>query len=174
MSAPRTNPERNPGQDHDLALPELDSTLALLAAANPRMGLEQRVLARLAAAPSPPAWYQRLASGHLPLGWMMTAAAAIIVAGTVTYGVEHWRAGDSSFGADQGIARPARPVNRLAVSPAASVGVPDHPLEQAAPPPQTSLRHRGIRRAYRAQHARTALPPGTAVPSHPHLLSAPQ
>ena len=150
-------------------LPELDSTLALLRAAAPRMGLEQRVLARLATAPPPLPWYHHLASPR----WMLTAASIVIVAGTVTYGFERSRSTATSLPAHV-VARPQRPLGQQPVAAAASVGVPDRPLEQA-PMQQAPLpvRHRGIHRAYRAQHARTVLPPGTVAPSHPHLLSSP-
>ncbi len=146
----------------------VDSTLALLRAAEPRMGLEQRVLARLASAP-PPSWHRRFAAGPWMTRWMLTAATGVIVAGTVTYGVVHYR-GAVPAPVPAAVSRPARPLRQEPVAAAASVGVPEHPLHAAAMP----ARHRGIRRTFRAQHARTVLPPGTVAPSHPHLLSAPQ
>ena len=60
---------------------EIDGALAALAAVQPREGLEQRVLARIASAPDLP-WYRRLAI--IPMGhqrWALAAASAVIVAG---------------------------------------------------------------------------------------------
>jgi hypothetical protein len=162
MSAPLQKP--NP------AISELETTLALLNAASPRMGLEQRVLSRLASAPPPLAWYRQLAAPR----WKFAAASVVIVAGTVTYSIVRVHS-VASLPATPGMARPARPLHPEPASAAAGVGVPNHPLQQSAErQPPAAMRHRGIRRAYRAQHPRTVLPPGVVAPSHPTLLSGPQ
>ncbi len=165
-----------PGHHPD-PLPELESTLHLLGSAEPRMGIEQRVLARLATAPAAPAGYRRYISLQFFSGrWAITAASAVIVTGAVVYGVERHRAASP-------VAQPfvVRAPFRASqpVAPAASVGVPEHPLtptpdDQGELPARHNGTHRGIHRSFRAQHARTALPPGAVVPTRPHLLSAPQ
>src|ERR1700760_3273383 len=69
--------------------PEIDGALAMLAAVQPRDGLEQRVLASLASTPELP-WYRRLATalmGHHRLA--LPAASAVIVAGGVTMTTYH-------------------------------------------------------------------------------------
>lgn len=155
----------SPDGPHDADLAAVNSTLALLRAAEPRMGLEQRVLARLATAtPAAPAWYHPFASAR----WTLTAASVVVVAATVTYGVQHHRAPAPAPTAIA--ARAPRPARREPVATAASVAEPEHPLQQAPVP----ARHRGSHRGFRARHARTVLPPGTVAPSRPQLLSAPQ
>ena len=68
---------------------EIDGALAALAAVQPRDGLEQRVLARIASAPELP-WYRRLAI--IPIGhhrWALAAASAVIVAGGIAMTAYH-------------------------------------------------------------------------------------
>ena len=138
---------------HESGMHEVDRALALLAAVEPRAGLEQRVHARLAAAP------HRLAPAH----WMLTTASVMVVVSAVTLGVHHERTAaplPPTFFATR-VPRPSQ----QAAAAAAAVAAPSHPL------PHRQTRHR----AFRAQHERSILPRGTVAPRHPQLaLPAPQ
>jgi hypothetical protein len=144
---------------------EIDGALAALAAIQPREGLAQRVLARIASAPDLP-WYRRLAI--IPMGhqrWALAAASAIIVAGGVaTTAYRHTPAA-----APVPVVQLPHPAKQAAAA-AASVGVSGHPLEMN----KTKTRHRGVHRSYRAVHPRVPLPRGTAAPMRPQTIPAPQ
>ena len=146
---------------------EIDGALAVLAGIQPREGLEQRVLARIASAPELP-WYRRFAiipTGHQR--WALAAASAVIVAGGVaTTAYHHTPATTPPPAVVVQIPHPAR----QAAAASASVGVSDHPLEMN----KTKTRHRGVHRSYRAVHPRVPLPRGTAAPMRPQTIPAPQ
>jgi hypothetical protein len=147
---------------------EIDGTLAALASVQPRDGLEQRVLARLASAPAHP-WYRRLAIAPGQNRWMLAAASAVIVAGGVTTALyqNHPAAAPAPAPVATHVPRPAQ----QPAAAAASIGVSDHPLQTNT----TRTRHRGIHRTYRAIHGRVPLPRGTAVPMRPLTIpNAPQ
>lgn len=146
---------------------EIDATLALLDSVQPRVGLEQRVMAHLEMAPRL-AWYHRLSLA--PAGrhrWMIATASGVIVVGAVTISGTYRHT----------ITAPAPPAMRREslhppqqpVAPAASVGVSDHPFQQNI---ARSHHHRGIRQSARAVHPRVPLPPGTVSPLRPALSSA--
>ncbi len=144
---------------------EIDGALAALAGIQPREGLEQRVLARIASAPDLP-WYRRLSI--IPMGhqrWALAAASAVIVVGGVA--VTTYR--HTPAAAPPVVVQSVRPA-RQAAAAAASVGVSDHPLEMN----KTKTRHRGVHRSYRAMHPRVPLPRGTAAPMRPQTIPAPQ
>ena len=144
---------------------EIDGALAALAAIQPREGLEQRVLARLASAPELP-WYRRLAI--IPIGhqrWALAAASAVIVAGGVAMTAYH----HTPAAAPPVVVQLPHPARQPAAA-AGSVGVSDHPLEMN----KTKTRHRGVHRSYRAVHPRVPLPRGTAAPMRPQTIPAPQ
>lgn len=141
---------------------QIDGALAALAAVRPRDGLEQRVLARIAAAPEVP-WYRRFAiasMGHHR--WALAAASAAIVAGGVTMTTyrHHPVAAPTPVAAHA--PRPAR----QPAAAAASIGVSDRPLQTN----KVKARHRGVHKSYRAMHDRVPLPRGAAVPSRPHTI----
>jgi hypothetical protein len=145
---------------------EIDEALAALAAVQPRAGLEQRVLARIASAPKPPS-YRRLAI--IPVGqhrWALAAASVVIVAGSVT--MTAYRHRPAATPTPVAVHAP-HPAPQPAAA-AASVGVSDHPLEAN----KTKTRHRGVHRSYRAMHEHVPLPRGTAAPIRPQTLPAPQ
>ena len=139
---------------------EIDGALAALAAVRPRDGLEQRVLAGIAAAPELP-WYRRFAPasmGHHR--WALAAASAVIVAGGVTRTTYlHHPAVVQSPAAVVHVPRSAQ----QPVSSAASVGVSDHPTQMN----KAKARHRGVHKSYRAVHDRVPLPRGTVAPMRP-------
>ncbi len=144
----------------------VDDTLTLLSRVQPRDGLEQRVLARIAAAPALP-WYRRLwvAPGMQPsmqYRWMLAAASAVIVAGAVTLGVSHDRAG---FAPPAPMATHVPHPAYQAAAAAAAVAVPSHHLQSTT----ARTHHRGVRRSYRATHQRVPLPPGTVAPRVLHV-----
>jgi hypothetical protein len=142
----------------------IDSTLAMLGSAQPRAGLEQRVMAHLQMAPRL-AWYRHLSLA--PAGrhrWMMATASGVIVLGAVTMSGIHHR---------QVMVRPPivqrrQPLPQPAAA-AATVGISNHPLQ---PNTVHTRRHRGISRSARAMHPRVPLPPGTAAPLRPALSGA--
>lgn len=141
---------------------EIDAALATLSSIQPRDGLEQRVLARIAAAPPLP-WYHRFSLA--PAGsqrWMLAAASAVVVAGGV--GMSIYRSHLSTTPVAAPVALHAPHPAQQAVAAAAAVAVTNHPLQSN--PART--RHRGIRRSYRAVHERVPLPHGAAVPLRPH------
>jgi hypothetical protein len=145
---------------------EIDGALAALAAVQPREGLEQRVLARVASAPELP-WYRRLANS--PVGhhrWALAAASAVIVAGGVGMAAYSHRPAPVPTPVAVHTPRPAR----QPAAAAASVGVSDHPLETN----KAKTRHRGVHRSYRAMHEHVPLPRGTAAPMRPQTIPAPQ
>jgi hypothetical protein len=145
---------------------EVDGALAALAAVQPREGLEQRVLARLASAPELP-WYRRLSI--TPMGhhrWALVAASAVIVAGGVTMTTYRHRPTPAPAPL---VVRAPRPAQQPATA-AASVGVSDHPLQTN----KAKTRHRGVHRSYRAMHEHVPLPRGTAAPMRPQTIPAPQ
>ena len=151
---------------------EIDGALAALAAVQPRDGLEQRVLARLASAPEvilP--WYRRLAiapAGHHR--WALAAASAVIVAGGValtTY-PRHPAAAPTPVAVHA-----PRPAQQPAAA-AAAFAVTEHPFQPNTTPNTTRTRHRGIHRSYRATHERVPLPRGTVLPMRPHTIPANQ
>lgn len=138
---------------------QIDSTLAALAAIQPRAGLEQRVLAHLSSAPEL-SWYQRWVA--IPLGhhrWAVAAASAVVVAGGVT--LTSYRHHPVAQPTPVAIHMP-RPAQQPAAA-AAGIGVNDRPLDTH----KVKTRHRGLRRSYRAMHERAPLPRGTAVPLRP-------
>jgi hypothetical protein len=137
-------------------IPEIDGALATLGAVQPRDGLEQRVLARIASAPQLP-WYRR---------WAMATASAVIVAGGI--GMTAYRHHPAAVPTPVAVHVP-RPAQQPAAA-AAGFAVSQHSL-QANP---TKTRHRGIHRSYRATHERVPLPRGTAVPTRPHMIPANQ
>ena len=145
---------------------EIDGALAALAGIQPREGLEQRVLARIASAPELP-WYRRLAI--TPMGhqrWALAAASAVIVAGGVAMTAYRHAPAAAPVPAVVQLPHPAR----QAAAAAAGVGVSDHPLAMN----KTKTRHRGVQRSYRAMHPRVPLPRGTAAPMRPQTIPAPQ
>jgi hypothetical protein len=145
---------------------EIDGTLAILGAMQPRAGLEQRVLARIGSAPVLP-WYRRLSIA--PLGhhrWALAAASAVIVAGGVT--MTTYRYPPQAAAVPVAVHTP-RPVQQPAAA-AASVGVSNHPLQMN----KATARHRGVHRSYRAMHEHVPLPRGTAAPMRPQIVPAPQ
>jgi len=144
---------------------EIDGALAVLAAVRPRDGLEQRVLARIASAPELP-WYRRFAAasvGHHR--WALAAASAVIVAGGVTMTTYRHHPVTAPTPVAVHAPRPARPP----AAAAASIGVSD-PMQMN----KAKTRHRGVRKSYRAMHARAPLPRGTAVPARPRTIPANQ
>jgi hypothetical protein len=145
---------------------EIDGTLAALAAVQPRDGLEQRVLARIASAPELP-WYRRFAAtsmGHHR--WALAAASAVIVAGGVT--MTTYRHQPVAAPTPIAVHAP-RPAHQPAAA-AASIGVSDHPMQVN----KAKTRHRGVHKSYRAMHDRVPLPRGTAAPMLPHTIPANQ
>jgi anti-sigma-K factor RskA len=145
---------------------EIDGALAALAAVQPREGLEQRVLARIASAPELP-WHRGL--WILPMGhyrWALAAASAVIVAGGVTMTTYRHRPTPAPMPL---VVRAPRPAQQAAAA-AASVGVSDHPLQTN----KAKTRHRGVHRSYRAVHEHVPLPRGTAAPMRPQTIPAPQ
>jgi hypothetical protein len=147
---------------------EIDGALAALAAVQPRDGLEQRVLARIASAPEvflP--WYRRLAiapAGHHR--WALAAASAVIVAGGVTLTTypHHPAAAPTRVAVHA-----PRPAQQPAAA-AAGFAVTEHPFQPNTTPSTTKTRHRGIHRSYRATHERVPLPRGTVLPMRPHTI----
>lgn len=140
---------------------EINGALAALAAVQPREGLEQRILARLASTPELP-WYQRWVA--IPLAqhrWAVTAASAIIVAGGVTMATYRYHPVIAPAPVVVHIPHPAQ----QPAAAAASIGVNEHPLEAN----KTKTRHRGVHRGFRAMHERVPLPRGTAAPLRPQL-----
>jgi hypothetical protein len=140
--------------------PEIDSALAALAAVQPRDGLEQRILARLASAPEL-SWYQRWIA--IPLGqhrWAVVAASAVIVAGGV--GLATYRHQPAAAPAPVMVQVP-HPAQQPAAA-AAGIAVAQHPQENK--PKQ----HRGVHRGYRAMHERVPLPRGTVAPTRPRTI----
>lgn len=145
---------------------EIEGALATLAAVQPRDGLEQRVLARIASAPELP-WYRRLAIEPVTHHrWALAAASAVIVAGGVTMTAYRHHPIAAPVPVAVHVPRPAR----KPAAAAASVGVSDHPLEVN----KTKTRHRGVHRSYRAMHEHVPLPRGTAAPLRPQTIPAPQ
>ncbi|HEY3989576.1 MAG TPA: hypothetical protein VGM02_09785 [Acidobacteriaceae bacterium] len=135
---------------------EIDAALAALAAVQPRVGLEQRVLAGIASAPVLP-WYRRLSIA--PIGhhrWALAAASAVIVAGGVTMTAYRNRPTAAPVPVAVHAPHPAR----QAAAAAAAIGVSNHPLEMN----KSKTRHRGVHRSYRAAHDRVPLPRGTVAP----------
>src|ERR1700761_3706361 len=113
---------------------EIDGALAALAGIQPREGLEQRVLARIASAPELP-WYRRLAiipTGHQR--WALVAASAVIVAGGVATTAYHHPPAAAPAPVVVQLPHPAK----QAAAAAGSVGVSNHPLEMN----KTKTRHR--------------------------------
>jgi hypothetical protein len=144
---------------------EIDGALAALAAVQPRDGLEQRVLVRIASAPELP-WYRRFAiasTGHHR--WALAAASAVIVASGVT--MTAYRHHPVAAPTPVAVHAP-RPAQQPAAA-AASVGVSD-PLQVN----KAKTRHRGVHKSYRAMHDRVPLPRGTAAPMLPHTIPANQ
>ncbi len=138
---------------------EIDSALATLASVQPREGLEQRILARLASAPELP-WYQRWIA--VPVGhhrWALAAASVVIVAGGVS--LTTFRNHPAALPAPVAVHLP-RPAQQPAAA-AAGIAVSEHPLE----PNKTRTRHRGVHRSFRAMHERVPLPRGTVAPGRP-------
>jgi hypothetical protein len=145
---------------------EIEAALTALAAVQPREGLEQRVLARIASAPELP-WYRRLAI--TPVGqhrWALGAASVVVVASSIT--IATYRHHPNAAPTPMAVHAP-HPAQQPA-APAASVGVSDHPLEAN----KTKTRHRGVHRSYRAMHEPVPLPRGTAAPMRPQAIPAPQ
>jgi hypothetical protein len=145
---------------------EIDGALAALAAVQPRDGLEQRVLARIASVPELP-WYRRLAIvqiGHRR--WALAAASAVIVAGGVTMTAYRHQSNATSIPMAVHAPHPAQ----QPVAAAAGVAVSNHPLQAN----KAKTRHRGIHRSYRAMHERAPLPRGTVTPMQPHTIPVTQ
>jgi hypothetical protein len=145
---------------------EIDGALAVLGAVQPRAGLEQRVLARIASAPALP-WYRRLSiapAGHHR--WALAAACAVIVAGGTTMTTNRYRPQAAPVPLAIQASRPAH----QPAAAAASVGVSNHPLQMN----KATTRHRGVHRSYRAMHEHVPLPRGTAAPMRPQIVPAPQ
>jgi hypothetical protein len=141
--------------------PEIQGALAALAAVQPREGLEQRILARLASAPEL-SWYQRWIAG--PAGyhrWALAAASVAIVAGGVSLTTFHHPAAVTTPVAVH-LPRPAQ----QPAAAAAGIAVSEHPLE----PNKTKTRHRGVHRSFRAMHDRVPLPRGTVAPIRPQAV----
>jgi hypothetical protein len=144
----------------------IDDALTALAAVQPREGLEQRVLARIASAPELP-WYRRLAITSIGQHrWAMAAASVVVVAGSIT--ITTYRHHPNAAPAPVAVHAP-HPAKQPAAT-AASVGVSDHPLEAN----KTKTRHRGVHRSYRAMHEHVPLPRGTAAPMRPQTIPPPQ
>jgi hypothetical protein len=147
---------------------EIDGALAALAAVQPRDGLEQRVLARIASAPALTLpWYRRLViapAGHHR--WALAAASAVIVAGGVT--LTAYRHHPAAAPTPMALHAP-RPAHQPAAA-AAGIAVTEHPFQ----PNTTRTRHRGIHRSYRATHDRVPLPRGTVLPMRPHTIPSNQ
>lgn len=142
--------------------PEIQEALAVLAAVQPREGLEQRILARLA---SPPelSWYQRwiaVPAGHHR--WALAAASVAIVAGGVS--LTTFRPHPVPLTTPAAVHLP-RPAQQPAAA-AAGIAVSEHPLE----PTKTKTRHRGVHRSFRAMHDRVPLPRGTVAPIRPQAV----
>jgi hypothetical protein len=145
---------------------EIDGALAILAAVQPRDGLEQRILTHIAAAPELP-WYRRFAAvsvGHHR--WALAAASAVIVAGSVTMTTYRHH----SVPVPIPVAVHIPHAVPQAAAAAASVGVSDHPLEKN----KATARHRGVHKSYRAIHERVPLPRGTAAPMRPNATPVTQ
>ena len=145
---------------------EIDRTLAVLGAIQPRAGLEQRVLARIASAPALP-WYRRLSiapAGHHR--WALAAACAVIVAGGTSMSTYRYRPQAAPVPLAIHAPRPAQ----QPASAAAGVGVSNHPLQMN----KAKTRHRGVHKSYRAMHKHVPLPRGTAAPMRPQMVPAPQ
>lgn len=143
-------------------IPEIGDALAALAVVQPREGLEQRILARLASAPELP-WYQRWIA--VPVGqhrWALAAASVVIVAGGVS--LTTFRHHPAAAPTPVAVHLP-RPAQQPAAA-AAGIAVSEHPLE----PNKTKTRHRGVHRSFRAMHERVPLPRGTAAPSRPQAV----
>ena len=144
--------------------PEIDGALAALAAVQPRDGLEQRVLARIASAPELP-WYRRFAiapAGHHR--WAMATASVVIVAGGIA--MTAYRQHPTAAPTPVAVHVP-HPAHQAAAA-AAAFTLSEHPLQ--ANPAKT--RHRGIHRSYRAIHGRVPLPRGTVAPMRPQTIPA--
>jgi hypothetical protein len=141
---------------------EIEAALSALAAVQPREGLEQRILARLASAPELP-WYQRWIA--VPVGhhrWALAAASVVIVAGGVS--LTTFRPHPTALPAPVAVHLP-RPAQQPAAA-AAAIAVSEHPLE----PNKTRTRHRGVHRSFRAMHDRVPLPRGTVAPGRPQAV----
>jgi hypothetical protein len=139
--------------------PEIQEALAALAAVQPREGLEQRILSRLASAPEL-SWYQRWIA--VPVGhhrWALAAASVAIVAGGVS--LTTFRPHPAAITTPVAVHLP-RPAQQPAAA-AAGIAVSEHPLE----PNKTKTRHRGVHRSFRAMHDRVPLPRGTVAPIRP-------
>ena len=144
---------------------EIDGALAILAAVQPRDGLEQRILTHLAAAPELP-WYRRYVSASMGRHrWALAAASAVIVAGSVTMTTYRHHSAAVPLPAAVHIPHAAP----QAAAAAASVGVSDHPLEV-----NKAKTHRGVHKSYRAIHERVPLPRGTAAPMRPNATPVTQ
>jgi hypothetical protein len=144
---------------------EIDGALAALAAVQPRNGLEQRVLARIASVPELP-WYHRLwitQIGHHR--WALAAASAVIVAGGVTM-TAYRRPTATSIPVAVHAPHPAQ----QPAAAAAGIAVSKYPLQAN----KAKTQHRGIHRSYRAMHERVPLPRGTASPMRPHTIPVTQ
>ena len=143
---------------------DIDGALAALAAVQPRVGLEQRVLTRLAAAPELP-WYRRLATASTGRHrWALATASAVIVAGGVTMTTYHHHPAAVPAPVAVHVPRPAKQ------PAAAAAGVSDHPLQMN----KAKAQHRGVHKSYRAMHSRAPLPRGTVAPMLPRIAPAPQ
>lgn len=144
------------------SMPEINDALAAIAAVQPREGLEQRILARLASAPEL-SWYQRWIA--VPVGnhrWATAAASVVILAGGVS--LTTFRHHSVAVPGPVAVHLP-----RAAQQPAAAaagIAVSEHPLK----PNKTETRHRGVHRSFRAMHDRVPLPRGTAAPSRPQSV----
>ena len=146
--------------------PEIDGALAILAAVQPRDGLEQRILTHLAAAPELP-WYRRFASASMGRHrWALAAASAVIVAGSVTMTTYRHHSAAVPLPAVAHLPHAAP----QAAAAAASIGVSDHPLEMN----KAKTGHRGVHKSYRAIHERVPLPRGTAAPMRPNATPVTQ
>lgn len=141
---------------------DIDGALAAFAAVQPREGLEQRILARLASAPELP-WYQRWIA--VPVGhhrWALAAASVVIVAGSVS--LTTFRHHPAALPTPVAVHLP-RPAKQPAAA-AAGIAVSEHPLERS----KTKTRHRGVHRSFRAMHERVPLPRGTVAPGRPQAV----
>jgi hypothetical protein len=148
--------------------PEIDGALALLAAVQPRDGLEQRVLARIASTPevSLP-WYRRVVIASVcQHRWALAAASAVIVVGGVAFTTYRHHPAPNPTPVAVHAPRPAQ----QPAAAAAGVAVNEHPFQTNT----TKTRHRGIHRSYRATHERVPLPRGTALPMRPFTVPANQ
>jgi hypothetical protein len=142
--------------------PEIESALTALAAIQPREGLEQRILARLASVPELP-WYQRWMA--VPVGhhrWALAAASVVIVAGGVSLTTLRHRPAVVPTPVAVHLPRPTQ----QPAAAAAGIAVSEHPLE----PNKTKTRHRGVHRSFRAMHDRVPLPRGTVAPARPQTV----